>query len=149
MHIRPCYVFLAIALGFLAACAPKTPPVAPPAYTDSLFLWGEDVILYGDTVAFGKMTLEATFHRVEHWSILYYAQLMCNKYNYAPACLMAYEINADVLSPSNRQSHDSVAARFGRYYLLRAYELGDLEAGFVVKKVFPEGAPKAEEYLRR
>lgn len=117
--------------------------------TDSVYLWKEDVLIAGDTVAYKNLVYELTFKQVNHWDLLYYAQLMCNKYNYPAACNECYRINHEEYSPTNRKTYDSLTYRFGIYYLLKAYELGDFESQFIVKRYFGENIPTSKDYLGR
>jgi hypothetical protein len=102
--------------------------------------------MFGDPVAYGKLALELSFKRNDHWALLYYAQLMCNKYNYANACLDCYKINNEVLSPDNLKTHDSVTYILGKYYLLKAYELGCSDSHVYVERYFGVSVPHTVDW---
>lgn len=112
---------------------------------DSAQIWKSSVLEYGDSIAYGKLALELSFNQMDHWALLYYSQVMCNKYNNAGACLDCYKINCEVLSPDNLKTYDSATYIMGEYYLLRAHELGNSSAKYYVKKHFGSNIPHAKD----
>ncbi|OMP75483.1 MULTISPECIES: hypothetical protein [unclassified Chitinophaga] len=108
---------------------------------DSIYGWQHNVLADGDSISYGKLALELSFKRMDRWALLYYAQVMCNKYKNASACLDCYEINNEVGCPEHLKTYDSSTYVLGTYYLLRAYELGNSEAEGYVKDRFGNNVP--------
>ena len=115
---------------------------------DTLELLKEKIINYGDTIAYNKLSLYHTF-KLTPWPILYYSQIMCNKYGYAFGCYDCYMINCEKYNPENLRSKDSLSYIFGIYYLLKANEMGYRDAKDDLEKIFVTGNfPKSTEYLK-
>jgi hypothetical protein len=101
----------------------------------------ERILQKGDTIAFAE--LETIYVISEHSEeLLFISSVMAEKYNY----WRAYHMNYDILyyhpdkTPNRR--------RFAFYNLIKAYELGDKQAGRKLKEVFPEGIPKSDKYWK-
>ncbi|WPQ61465.1 hypothetical protein SIO70_24195 [Chitinophaga sancti] len=90
---------------------------------DSIYGWQHNVLADGDSISYGKLALELSFKRMDRWALLYYAQVMCNKYKNARACLDCYEINNEVGCPEHLKTYDSLTYVLGTYYLLRHMNL--------------------------
>lgn len=110
--------------------------------------WEEQIVLKGDTSAYDKLSLYYTF-KLTPWPLLYYSQIMCNKFNYGFACFDCFIINSETSNPLNLRSNDSITNKFGIYYLLRAHELQYPEAKVELIKIFKNNRiPKSTNYLR-
>lgn len=95
--------------------------------SDSLGDIESRILLNGDTIAYNCL-LENYNRRILQIEILYFSEVMCNKYNYAPACLDCYYTRSEIKNPTILKANDSFSYKMGIYYLLRAKFLGDKTA---------------------
>lgn len=115
---------------------------------DSIEYFKKRVINIGDTIAYNKISLHYTFNLVP-WPLLFYSQIMCNKYKYPFACYDCYLIYAEKYTGENLKANDSLSKNFGIYYLLKAKEMGYKEAQDELKDVFRNSKiPTASDYLK-
>ena len=105
------------------------------------------VLTAGDTNAYNELSLKYTVYSIRPWDLLYYSQLMCNKYHYSNACLQCYFINHEDYLPENLKSKDSTTYAIGIYYLLKAKEYGCKSALYYIDRHFPDTIPSSNNYL--
>jgi len=147
MQKYTCYLLLLALLSCNHYTKQKISPFNPN-YVDSIGAFKERVIRFGDTVAYNKLSLYYTFN-LTPWPLLYYSQIMCNKYKYPFACFDCYLIDCEKTNPENFQSNDSSTYIFGIYYLLKAKEMGYLDAKEEFNKVYgKQKLPLSTEYLK-
>lgn len=114
---------------------------------DSTILWENNIIKFGDTMAYKQLSRLFSLN-LRYRELLFYAQLMCNKYNNAEACYTCYEINSEVFTPINLRTNDSITLKIGTFYLLKSYELGYERARYPLKKLYKEAKiPNQKEYV--
>jgi hypothetical protein len=85
------------------------------------------IITKGDTNAYNTILRRNSLNTTRP-ELLYYSQIMCNKYNYSPACLECFYINCEIGNPKNIKSNDSFNYKLGLFYLFKAKELGNISS---------------------
>jgi hypothetical protein len=107
----------------------------------------EKIILTGSDSAYRIVSQKFSLD-LNYKELLFYSQLMCNKYNNGEACYMCYEINTEKLSPDNFKTNDSLTRVLGIYYLLKANELQCESAQYDIEALFPNNqVPESQQYL--
>lgn len=107
----------------------------------------EKIILTGSDSAYRIVSQKFSLD-LNYKELLFYSQLMCNKYNDGEACYICFQINTEKLSPDNFKTNDSLTRVLGIYYLLKANELQCKSAQYDIDELFPNNnVPKSQHYL--
>ena len=105
------------------------------------------IIRSGDIEAYTILSRKYSIE-LNYIDLLYYSQLMCNKYKDSDACFSCYCINSEIYTPENFKTNDSFTKKIGVYYLLKSFELGNASSKFEIKKYFKKNRiPSSREFL--
>lgn len=100
----------------------------------------------GDTNAYDELSV-AYFMSGELHSFYYYSLITANKYQYSKAYLDLYLALSEPYTGEGFDDLDKRTQRLAIYYLLKAYELGDITAINLIEERFGKGKiPKSSSY---